>query len=215
MRCMGETRTSPPCPAHALASSVACGERFALCGQDTHVSTLSRTCVRRALRAVWARHARVLPVPNPRAGGGASRCLGKSRETCPCPRQSALPRTCVRGALRDVWARHTRVHLRALPRSPMRGTTECLAMYRRANHVTACLPVPHLYAGSACMGETRTCPPRPALACSERFALYGRACRVCPVPHSHAGNASRCMGVSASARPIPHPGPVCGKRFAM
>ena len=39
-RFMGWTRTFQPCPAPV------CGERFALDGRDTHVSALSRTCVR-------------------------------------------------------------------------------------------------------------------------------------------------------------------------
>jgi hypothetical protein len=57
LRYAGETCTCPPCTAR---SAHACRERFALscCRRDTHVSALHRTCVRTALRAMQARHAR-------------------------------------------------------------------------------------------------------------------------------------------------------------
>jgi hypothetical protein len=62
---VGETRTCLPCPAPA------CWERFALCGRDTDVSALSRSCLRGSL-ALYGLDTHV----------------------------SALSGTCVRGALR-------------------------------------------------------------------------------------------------------------------
>jgi hypothetical protein len=75
---MRVTSTCLPCPASA------CREHFALYGprRDTHVSALSRTCVRGALRAMWARHELFRPAlqwactPGPYAGS-ASRCVAR------------------------------------------------------------------------------------------------------------------------------------------
>jgi len=53
-------------------------------GRGPHVSALSRTCVRQAPRAVWARHARIRPIPHPSAKS-ASRCMGETRTCLPCP----------------------------------------------------------------------------------------------------------------------------------
>ena len=82
LRHAGETLTCPPCTTRT------CGEHFALCKRDMHVSALQclhRTYVRRALRAIviQARHARVRPISHMRANS-ALRYAGKTRTCPPC-----------------------------------------------------------------------------------------------------------------------------------
>ena len=68
--CGQDTRVRPvPHPCRAMRR-----KRFALYGLDTHFPALSRTCVRGALRAGWARYARVCPVPHLCAGAASLRC---------------------------------------------------------------------------------------------------------------------------------------------
>ena len=71
----GETCTCPPYTTHA------CGERFAPCGRDTHVSVSIHTYVRRALRAMRASHPRLRPAPHIHA----ERALRNAGETRTCP----------------------------------------------------------------------------------------------------------------------------------
>ena len=77
-RCTGKARTCPQC------HTTVCEERFALYRRDTHVSALTSHCVLGTLRAMLARHARVILSP-PQCTGSASCYTGETRTCLPCP----------------------------------------------------------------------------------------------------------------------------------
>ena len=113
--------------------------------RHTIVSALSRPWGRGALRAVWARHARVRLSRTCVRSESASRChgMGKTRMCLPRPALACAERFAVRSV----------PHFKAC----RWGAAERLAMYGRVTHVSA------LY------GPARACAERFAV-----FALYGR-----------------------------------------
>ena len=162
LRYAGETCTCPPCTAHA------CEERFALCRRDTHVSTLHCTCVRRALRAMQARHARVRLAQHIRAESASRYHDAGETRMCPpctahtCEERFALCRqdthvsaslcTYVRRELRAIMMQAR--HARARPAPHIRANS---ASHYAGGH-SRVRPAPHLRAESALRhaGETRT-----------------------------------------------------------
>jgi len=118
--------------------------RIAMYGQDTHVSTLPRTCVRGSLCTVWARHARVRPVPHLRAGGASHR-VGETRTCLPCPAPVCWERFALCGRDTDV---------SALSRSCLRGS---LALYGQDTHLLGPTPTRSLRLRSRASG--RALPP--------------------------------------------------------
>ena len=198
------------------------------------MSALSRTNMPGALRAAWAQHARVRPVPHLRAGH-ALRCIS---ETNACPPCRGLSRARVQAARRATLAQLERVsHIpyllagsasrcrmgrtRTRPSCPALACGERSGAFRLLSETrhARVRPVLHLRAGSAsrCMGGNRMCPPRPAPACGPvrgtLRAVWARHARVRPVPHGphlHARSTSRCMGETRTwaspthVRPVSH-----------
>ena len=180
----GETQPCPPYPAQM------CVKRFALCWQDTFIrdhsvlSASSRTSVRKAHRAMLARHVRVRPAPQLYAGS-AAHYVGETRTCPPSPAHiivcsgrtqryagatrkcSAPPCTYEHDALRAMQTRHARVS----PSQP-----------------------PVLEAiGSMRMQHARTCFPRTAHMCGKRSALRWRDAYVSAQLRKYMQEARRAM----------------------
>ena len=192
--------------------------REALCAMRARharhgVSTLLRTYLRKALRAVrrFAPCGQTHSALHRRAGMCCAFCWQDTKV-------SALPRTCrTRSALcrRDT-------HVYALPRTYVRAALRDML----ARHALVS-PAPHSCATSASRyaGETRTCLPCPAPRCCMHSALcrrvthvsalpctdvlealcfmLARYARVCPAQHICVGSAPRYEGETRTFLPCP------------
>jgi hypothetical protein len=176
-----------------------CMKRFALWGRDTHVSALSRSCLRRSLRVMGARP--LCPAPVMVRGNRCALCAGHTM--CGTQTvggtQTVTCRTYARMMCEEHFAlggRDTRVY--ALSHSSVREALR--AMGCRAGHARV-RPLPHLCAESAdrCVGEIASVCPVPQLRAGSAFVLHGR---------------HRASLAEPRAFP-PSPAPMCGKRCAM